>query len=156
MPPLDQRLPILLQVAVERGLHSAAVDDVMRRAHEFLQTAPEDLDQTTLNTWKASLDNAPHLFAAKTAPPAQTTETKPPPDIPAWLSPTEKLTRARAHQQGTSGRGDSPPRGHAASHPGNGTTPEAPDWDKITDPAARLTAYREWQQQQQHQQQQGG
>jgi hypothetical protein len=154
MPPLDQRLPVLLQVAVERGLHSAAVDDVMRRAHGFLQLAPEDLDPTTLSTWARQLDNAPHLFVTKMPPAVQTAQAAPPPDIPDWLSPTEKLTRARAHQQGSATRGDSPPGGPAASSTGPGTTAAAPDWDTIKDPAARLTAYREWQQQQQ--QQQGG
>jgi hypothetical protein len=147
--PHDPRMAILLRMAVQRGLHSAAIDDVMRRGDEFLHLAPEELTTDTLKQWGDQLDAAPHLFT--TSPTVKSSPAKATPNetaddntakIPDWLSPTEKLTRAR--KQATAGGSGAQSLAPALRETGASPPADlAAQWAKLT-PAARLDAYRQW------------
>ena len=108
-------------------LPAAELDFINRGMTHFGTGEPTD---TELSTWSAGLrQTCPHFFARA-------------PEIPDWLSPSERLTRARAAEGGTA-RTRVPSQAAASPPP----AAMVDQWAKLP-PSQRLTAFRAWQREQ--------
>jgi len=123
---MDLKTRLTAMVAALDVLPAARVDAINRGIAHFTG----EPTQADLDAWSASLrETCPHFFARA-------------PEIPAWLSPSERLTRARAAGGGTA-RTRVPSQAAASPPP----AAMVDQWAKLP-PSQRLTAFRAWQREQ--------